>query len=514
MAVAAHCLLWWIGTSLLLGNVHTDTSEIAYWGRSLALGYSKHPPLPSWIAAGAMALSPSPIVALLAIGQACIGIAAVYVWATIRLFASPRAALIGVVLLLASPAATLYAVQVNHNTLLLPFWAATAFYAARYLEGGRLGDAVALGLAAALGFLSKYEILVLLLSILAAAMMVEPYRKRLLRWQTLVPILIFAVLLLPHMIWLVDHRASSLEHATLGRKLRHAADFGFDIYAFVLGQVLLFGVSFVVDLLLRRGSLRRTPFLSFKASAGQGRSGPDSFMAWILFGPIVLMVLGSLVTWQTVKPLWIIPFMPSMAMWVGYRYGDVWMEAARRPSALAWQIASLSFAALALFLGALATSILIGRPIDTYVADTHWLGTRAQDFWRAHDGRPLRWVLTDSTGFPNTSALWIADAPQVDFFTVELYPATEDILRSGGIAVLRRTDPATTPIAGLCATDTAQVMVPASAFGSKGFWPVTLAYLPPREEMATQCPDAPAADHPAASGDATPPDETAQPAPN
>ena len=45
VATLAHLALWSISGALIFGNLHADTLEAAYWGRNLALGYAKHPPL-------------------------------------------------------------------------------------------------------------------------------------------------------------------------------------------------------------------------------------------------------------------------------------------------------------------------------------------------------------------------------------------------------------------------------------------------------------------------------------
>ena len=56
-----------------------------------------------------------------------------------------------------SPAATVYGVQVNHNSFLAAFWAAALFYGLAYLEGGRWRDAALFAVATGLGLLVKYE---------------------------------------------------------------------------------------------------------------------------------------------------------------------------------------------------------------------------------------------------------------------------------------------------------------------------------------------------------------------
>ena len=48
-AVLIQVAIWTVGPALIFGNLHSDTLEAAYWGRDLALGYAKHPPLATWL---------------------------------------------------------------------------------------------------------------------------------------------------------------------------------------------------------------------------------------------------------------------------------------------------------------------------------------------------------------------------------------------------------------------------------------------------------------------------------
>jgi len=156
LAALAHALIWSVVPALVIGNMHQDTLEAAFWGGDLALGYPEHPPLLSWVIGLALRIGHAPIFTLLLISQAGMVVAAAYVWRTVRFYASRGAAAMAVTLTLISPAATVYGVQVNHNSFLAPFWAAALFYGLAYLEGGRWRDALLFAVAAGLGALVKY----------------------------------------------------------------------------------------------------------------------------------------------------------------------------------------------------------------------------------------------------------------------------------------------------------------------------------------------------------------------
>ena len=60
-AIAAHFLIWLIGSLYFVENLHYDTLELVYWGRDWMLGYGKHPPLATWIVDIAVRSGPIPL---------------------------------------------------------------------------------------------------------------------------------------------------------------------------------------------------------------------------------------------------------------------------------------------------------------------------------------------------------------------------------------------------------------------------------------------------------------------
>ena len=176
VALLVQVIVWTLGPALIAGNLHGDTLEAAYWGRAWALGYSKHPPLTSIAIDLALRSGLPPILALMALSQLTVGVAALFIWRSVRLFASAETASLAALMYLASPSATFYAAQINHNSMLSPFLAASAFYGLRYLDEPRWRDAIALGVAAGLAMWTKYEIIFLLVTLVALAAVVPRFR--------------------------------------------------------------------------------------------------------------------------------------------------------------------------------------------------------------------------------------------------------------------------------------------------------------------------------------------------
>ena len=60
LAVLAHALLWSVAPALIVGNLHQDTLEAAYWGNDGAFG-ARHPPLLSLALELVLRLNHAPI---------------------------------------------------------------------------------------------------------------------------------------------------------------------------------------------------------------------------------------------------------------------------------------------------------------------------------------------------------------------------------------------------------------------------------------------------------------------
>ena len=158
--VVALALCWFVATAISHRSGPWDNVEQLVWTQALQWGYYKHPPLPTWmLTAATLAFGPG-IQTTWALGVTCVAIG---LWLTWRLgcdLIGVRRATVG--LLLSSTIAyySVRALYYNHNVAMLPFVAAAALLLHRALRDGRLRQWVGFGIAAGLGALCKYQIVV------------------------------------------------------------------------------------------------------------------------------------------------------------------------------------------------------------------------------------------------------------------------------------------------------------------------------------------------------------------
>src|SRR5207302_5566344 len=93
----------------------------------------------------------------------------------------------------------------SHLVMATAFSAATLFVFVRLLKAPNLKWRLALGVAAALGFLSKYNYLLLITPLVAAALTISRFRRTILNGRTLVTVAVFLLLVSPHVLWMLAH---------------------------------------------------------------------------------------------------------------------------------------------------------------------------------------------------------------------------------------------------------------------------------------------------------------------
>lgn len=137
IAVGAHALIWSLGAWAVVDSLHVDSLEIVGWANDWSLIYPKHPPLAAWLAKIAVAAPGPGLPAILILSQALVGASAALTWRIVRLYASADVAAMATIGFLASPPASIFAIQYNHNLVLIPFALAAALFALRFFEQRR-----------------------------------------------------------------------------------------------------------------------------------------------------------------------------------------------------------------------------------------------------------------------------------------------------------------------------------------------------------------------------------------
>jgi 4-amino-4-deoxy-L-arabinose transferase-like glycosyltransferase len=301
--------LWQIGllvvavlTILRLAFLHVtplelDMEEAQYWvwGETPAWGYFSKPPLIAWLE-GASAWLCGP-------GEACARSAspllhaatALILGATGIAFGSLRLGAWTMLIYATLPGVAFSAMLITTDVPLVFFWALSLYAFVRLRKGGGIGWAVLAGLAAGLGTLSKYAMLFFPVGV-AFYLVLSPEGRRGISWQKLaLAAAVLLLLLLPNIVWNIHHAgitiAQTAESADIGGPgLRPDK-----IFAFVAGQLALFGPLLLYLFLRQAFSWPRVRLSKQKAAVSLKRD--DRLLLLCLSLPfLVLFLLLSLLS--------------------------------------------------------------------------------------------------------------------------------------------------------------------------------------------------------------------------
>ena len=473
----AGALLWAVVPGLAFGNLHTDTLEAAYWARSFALGYTKHPPLTSWVIDAVLFPGRWSILGVLSASQLLSFLTGFLVWRIVRDRASRSTAAFAAALFLISPVATFYAVQMNHNTVLLPFYAATLLFGLRLLEKGRLVDAIALGLAVGLGILTKYEIVFAVFPLLVLSLIVERFRGIWTNKAAYFSILIATLIFLPHLLWLKDHDWSSVVRAVDSAPINGFGSLLWSIWGLIWGGVAIF----VVPLAMVRITHRQRQ----GSSDREASSELNQTVAKVLFfSPLVAVIVASLLTGQFIKALWLLPLAPSTAVGLallfpaGSKTNGLIAKANARTGVLGSTIVFIAYWAY-LFVGE-----SIDRPMESYLADTRPLSEAVEGLWQAHSKERLACFVTDESKVGASPVLWLASRPDIVDITAQGWPTPERVTKcasTGGIAaVLDGGVPIISRFPNACLSMALPIRVGTIFKIAPTGWPGSIVYIPPK----------------------------------
>ena len=189
--------------------------------------------------------------------------------------------------------------EFNVNVCQLPFWALTVYYCWKGINQNDNISWLLFGLFAALGILSKYLFIYLLLGIDIFFIYLIIYKK--FNFKCLISLISFFIVLLSHLIWLVDNNYTTIVYAlsrTGMENLNLIEAHLFQPFIFLAKQIgilapFLFMFFFVVSKIKTKINYKDKKLI---------------FLLVINIIPITLMFLTSLFVGIKIRTMWMTPF--------------------------------------------------------------------------------------------------------------------------------------------------------------------------------------------------------------
>ncbi|MBN2703876.1 MAG: glycosyltransferase family 39 protein [Pontiellaceae bacterium] len=324
----AHLALWTLIPVLCNTCLPLDSIEASMWGSQWAWGYDKHPPLSGWLAYIASSTAGDAGVYFLA--QLCVVIAGLGIYRLARLLScSPSQSVLAVLSIDLVFFYTLGAVEFNVNVVQMPFWAWGWYFGMKGLHRKSVASWCSLGVCVALGALTKYIAVFMLVPLFATWWFRGELRQALRSPGLYVAGFIAILLFIPHLLWMMNHDWITIRYG-LGRgggehpwwhHLWHPVEF-------VLGQagILLPALGLAV-------------FYGRKTAA---RADRTSDVAALAFGAYLFLALIALATGMAPVTMWAAPFPLAIGLWLVRRY-----PIAEHPRPFLWTVvgASILYAA-------------------------------------------------------------------------------------------------------------------------------------------------------------------------
>ena len=298
--ITFHLIIWTLVPTLTNNNLPLDTIEALAWGSNLDWGFNKHPPASAFLVEIFYIIFGANDWAYYFLSQVCVTVAFFVVWKLSKDFLKNKIhSLIAVLLLEGIYYYNYTTPEFNVYVCELPFWALTVYFAWEGYSKNNIISWVLLGVFSAVGFLSHYLFIYLLLGI-KIFFSYRIYKDRQFDFKYFISGFIFIIIIIPHLIWLKEnnfvtitygiHR-TGLESFNFSEHFEHP----FIFLAKQIGILMPFFIMllFIISRVKIKINLKDTKLL---------------FLIMIIFIPLILIFLTSMIMGIKIRTMWMTPF--------------------------------------------------------------------------------------------------------------------------------------------------------------------------------------------------------------
>jgi len=384
LSLVAYVAVWTVYGTIAKApqGLHPDMVEIVAWSRDLSLGYLKHPPLAAWLVAAWFAVFPMTEWAYYLLAMLMPAVALWLAWKLSADYLDAEKRIAGLLLLTLVPFFNFHALKYNVNTVMMPLWAATALAFLRSYRTLSLKWAVLAGVCAAGAMLTKYWSVFLLLGLVLAALIDKrrmAYFKSLAPWATIVA---GAIVLAPHMVWLIEHNFAPFTYAMAVHGEKSLATAAVSTLGYLGGSIAYIAIPLIVAAVM---AAFKPAMLADMAWPHERERRLAALAFWL---PFLLPALGAILGRSEITSLWSMPAFTLLG---------VLLLSPQGVTVRAVDTQRLIVAAIVVPLAMLAASPVIalmaqrkGPPAAS--AQAALLAHQVEQVWRQMTPEPLRFV--------------------------------------------------------------------------------------------------------------------------
>jgi len=302
--ITIHLILWTLIPLLTNDNLPLDTIEALAWGSNLDWGFNKHPPASAFFLEVFYQIFGAQDWAYYLLSQIFVVTAFIIVFKFAEeIFKNIILSSISIFLLEGIYFYNFTTPEFNVNICQLPFWALCVYYSWKLFDRKNINikDCLYLGVFGAIGFLSKYLFIYLLLTIdilFFYVIFIKKYKK--FNFKYLVSLEVFIIFLVPHLIWLANNDYATINYGLARTGLESSSLLDHIIYPVIfLGKQIGVLIPFFIMLFFLVQKFK------FKISFKDKKL---LFLIFINLVPIGLMFLTSMITGSKIRTMWMVPF--------------------------------------------------------------------------------------------------------------------------------------------------------------------------------------------------------------
>jgi len=313
----AHLFLWMLVPLISNVNLPLDTIEALAWGSNLDWGFNKHPPFSAFLVESFYLIFGSNDWAYYFLSQICVLVSFLYIWKLSKIFFSNKVVSLLSILILEGIVFFNYTTpEFNVYVCQLPLKAMTVYYFWKGINNNKIINWVLLGLFSALGILTHYSFIFLILSLLFFLIFFVNKENKI--YYFFISFLIFIILIIPHLFWLFENNFTTIFYALNRTGINEHSWFNhfYNPIIFIskqFGMLLLFFLLFLSIV-----SFKKKKKINLKNIHQK-----KIFLLSINLLPIFLVIFISLITGAKIRTMWMSTFYLFFGIFFFYYFRDI-----------------------------------------------------------------------------------------------------------------------------------------------------------------------------------------------
>lgn len=294
-----HMIIWTLVPVFTRYSLHHDVLEGISQGIEYQLGYSKHPFLSMWMIAGVWQYLGEHDWVIYLFSQILMALGFFYIWKFNKALLSPWKALVATLFVDGLVVFNINANILTPDTVQVPCWAAIGYYLYKLSWHPSTKNWLILGALFGIGFVIKYQILVLLASVMIFIFMTPKLRKDLFSRRFIYSVAMFLLVISPHLYWIVK---------------THFANFSYTYEAISQGQTQTFANLLIIYLqntlafCLPVVAIYLLTFLSSNIKDKHLNSQNQRLIFCLSWGPWLITLILLLILKLDVYARWMTPY--------------------------------------------------------------------------------------------------------------------------------------------------------------------------------------------------------------